>query len=53
MHEKVEHLFAQKTQRQSKLPLPLLNLLLQILFNINFSIWVFAINIFNIFHGHF
>ena len=23
MHEKLEHLFAQKTQRQNKLPLPL------------------------------
>ena len=35
MHEKVKHLFAQKTQRQNKLPLPLLSLLLQILFNVN------------------
>ena len=42
MHEKVEHLFAQKTQRQedirqNKLPLPLLSLFLQIIFNANFS----------------
>ena len=49
MHEKVEHLFAQKTQRQedirqNKLPLPLLSLLLQILFNVNFSIWIFTSN---------
>ena len=40
MHEKVEQLFPQKIQRQNKLPLPLLNLLLQILFNLNFSIWI-------------
>ena len=38
MHEKVEHVFAQNTQRQNKLLLPLLSLLLQILFNVNFSI---------------
>ena len=38
MHEKVEHLFAVKTQRQNKLPLPLLSLLLQIFFNVKFSI---------------
>ena len=41
MHEKVEYLFTQKTQRQAdirqhKLPLPLLSLLLQILFNETF-----------------
>ena len=47
MHEKVEHVFAQKTQRQNKLPLPLLNLLLQILFNVNFSIQIFISNIMN------
>ena len=29
MREKVEHLFAQKSQRLNKLPLPLLSLLLQ------------------------
>ena len=45
MHEKVEHLFTQKTQRQKKLPLTLLRLLLQILFNVNFSIGIFTINI--------
>ena len=49
MHEKVKHLFAQKTQRQedrqNKLPLPLLSLLLQILFNVNFSIRIFTSNI--------
>ena len=38
MHEKGEHLFTQKNQRQNKLPLSLLSLLLQILFNINLSI---------------
>ena len=37
MHEKVKHLFVQKTQRQNELPLPLLSLLLQILLIINFS----------------
>ena len=41
MHEKVEHLFAQRTQRQNKLPAPLLSLLLEILFNVNFSIGIF------------
>ena len=50
MHEKVEHLFAQKTQkqegiRQKRLHLPLLSLLLQILFNVNFSIQMFTSNI--------
>ena len=50
MHEKVEHLFAQRTQRQNKLPLTLLSLLLQILFNVNFSI--FANNIFNNFNRY-
>ena len=44
MHEKVKHLFAQKTQRQNKLPLPLLSLLLQILFNVNFNIRIFELN---------
>ena len=34
MHEKVENLFAQKPQRQNKVPLPLLSLLFQILFNV-------------------
>ena len=47
MHEKVEHLFTQKTQRQNKLPLPLLYPLLQILFNVNFSIPIFTRNITN------
>ena len=42
MREKEERLFVQKTQRQedtrqNKLPLPLLSLLLQIFFNVNFS----------------
>ena len=37
MHQKVDYLFAQKTQRENKLPLPLLRILFQILFNINFS----------------
>ena len=45
MHEKLKHLFAQKPQRQNKLPLPLLDLLLQIIFNINFSIRIFAITL--------
>ena len=36
MHEKLERLFAQKSQRQNKLPLPLLSLLPQILFNVKF-----------------
>ena len=45
MHEKVEHLFALKAQRQNKLPLPLLSLLFQILFNVNFSIKIFTSNI--------
>ena len=40
MHGKVEHLFAQKQEgiRQNKLPAPLLILLLQIIFSVNFSI---------------
>ena len=38
MHEKVEHLLAQKTQRQNKLLLLLLNFLLEILFDLKFSI---------------
>ena len=47
MHKKVEHLFAQKIQRQddirqNKLPLPLLSLLFQILFNVDFSIQIFT-----------
>ena len=46
MHKKVEHLFAQKIQRQddirqNKLPLPLLSLLFQILFNVDFSIHIY------------
>ena len=45
MHEKVKHLFAQKTQRHNKLSLPPLSLLLQILFSINFSIRLFTINV--------
>ena len=50
MNGKVEHLFAQKTQiqediRQNKLPLPLLSLFLQILFNVNFSIQMFTSDI--------
>ena len=58
MHEKVEHLFAQKTQRQggirqNKLPLPLLCLLLQILFNVNFSICIFTSNISENFNDNF
>ena len=41
MHEKVEHLFAQKTQkqediRQNKIHLPLLSLLIQISFQCKF-----------------
>ena len=47
MHEKVEHLFAQKTQRENKLPLPLLTLLHQILFNVNLRIQIFTSNIMN------
>ena len=42
MHEKVEHLFAQKTKRQNKLPFPLLSLLLQILFNVRYSLHLFS-----------
>ena len=49
MHEKVEHLLAQKNQRQedirqNKLPL------LQILFNVNFSSWIFTSNFANNFN---
>ena len=44
MHEKLEHPFVQKTQRQNKLPLLVLSLLPQILFNVNFSIQIFEIN---------
>ena len=47
MHEKSEHLFAQKTQRHNKLPLPLLGLHLQILFNESFESRVFTSNIMN------
>ena len=50
MHEKVEHLFAQKTQRQSKSPLPLLSPLVQILFNVYFSILIFTSKIVNNFN---
>ena len=53
MHEKVEQIFAQKTQRQNKLPLSLLSLLLQILFNVNFSIRKFAVKILNKFNLYF
>ena len=42
MHGKVKHLFALETQKQNKLTLPLLNLILQILFNINFSLPIFT-----------
>ena len=47
MHKKVEHLFAQKIQRQddirqNELPLPLLSLHFQILFNVDFSIQIFT-----------
>ena len=45
MHEKVEHLLAQKTQRQNKLLRLLLNFLLEILFDLKFSIWMFAITL--------
>ena len=45
MHEKVEYLFVQKTQGQNKLHPLLLTLLLQILFNLNFSIRIFAITL--------
>ena len=45
MHEKVEYLFVQKTQGQNKLHPPLLTILLQILFNLNFSIRIFAITL--------
>ena len=57
MHEKVEYIFALKSQRQehrqNKLPLPLLSLLLHILFNVNFSIWIFTSNIVNNFDRNF
>ena len=52
MHEKIEYLFAQKSQRQNKLPLPMLNFLPQILFNKNFSIGVFTISIFKNFNRY-
>ena len=42
MHEKVEHLLAQKIEKQNKLPLLLLSLHPQILFNVNFSIRIFT-----------
>ena len=44
MHENSEHLFAQKTKRQNNLLLPLLGLALQIVFNVNFSNPIFAMN---------
>ena len=47
MQEKVEQIFALKTQRQNKLPFPLLHLLLQSLFNVSFSIRIFTSNIMN------
>ena len=55
---KVKDLFGQKTQRQGeirqiKLPLQLSSLLLQILFIVNFSIRIFASNIFTNFKRHF
>ena len=52
MHEKVEHLFAQKPQTLNELPLPLLSLLLQILSNVSFCIQIFAINIFKKFNSY-
>ena len=45
MHEKKENLFVQKSQRQNKLPLSLFRFLLQILFDINLSIWIFTITL--------
>ena len=45
MQEKVEYLFDQKTQKENKLPLSLLSLLLQILCDINITIWIFTINL--------
>ena len=45
MHEKMEHLFAQKTRGQNKLPLPLSSLHLQILLNINLSTGIFTITL--------
>ena len=48
---KKEHLFAQKTQGQNKLPLPLLSLLFQILFKVISGIQIFSINIFHNFQG--
>ena len=53
MQEKVEHIFALKTQKQNKLPFPLLHLLLQSLFNVNFSIRIFTSNIMNKMNRHF
>ena len=53
MHEKVEHLFTQKPQIQNKLLLPLLSLLLQILFNVHFSIQTITSNIINKFNRFF
>ena len=50
MHEKVKHLHLQKSQRQNKLPLPLLGLLFYILFNANFSIRISVINNFKNFN---
>ena len=57
MHEKVEHLFAQKTQRQedirqNKLPRPLLSLLGQILFNVRSITLIVTFKFLFIFFDH-
>ena len=52
MYAKEVHVFARKTQRQNKLPLPLLCFLFQILFDMNFSIWVLAIKVFDKFNRY-
>ena len=53
MQENVEHLFAQNTQRQTKLPLPLLHLFLHVLLYEDFSIWIFTSTIINNFKRYF
>ena len=53
MDERVEHILAQKTRRQKKLPLTLLSFLLQILFGVNFSIRIFTTKITNKFNSYF
>ena len=53
MDERVEHILAQKTRRQKKLPLTLLSLPLQIVFSVNFSTQIFTTKITNKFNRYF